>query len=126
MKVDVLNRVFKYGLFLLLGLFLTGCCDSDPIDKSAGVIDPPLANSKELLPFRMAFRHDGSPVFINEKGAVEAWERVEFPIKQVSEINYVQSFSVVAYTGSCVILVQTAGGFRKKEFPDWVCANLPK
>jgi len=112
---------------LLLGT-TTGCDAKEPVaDKKPETYtsDQRLdeVDGKKLLPFQVAFTVDGEVVFIDKDGSAERWEDAKLPLP-AAKINYIQNLSVVVYTGSCVVLVQTPYGPKQKSYPDWVCAAL--
>lgn len=75
----------------------------------------------EYLPFRLAFKSDGTPVILDEKGKPEHWERAELPLK-TKVLFDLKAFSVAFVQGSCTVLFSDGnGGLIQRTYPSTYC-----
>ncbi|AUM11817.1 hypothetical protein [Ketobacter alkanivorans] len=98
MKTSRMGSV-KYVL-LGMAISLSACADEKrPQDT---------VPSTELRPYSIGFEKDGTPVVLDAKGNIIEPSDVKFPIK-ATEIESVESITLVQYRGSHVQLMKIGG-----------------
>lgn len=111
---------------------LYGCGDSDgksientqsdeAITPTSDEIQRGDSKGREYLPFRIAFKADGTPVILDEKGNPEIWERAKLPL-QTKALLDLRTFSIATVQGSCtVVYTDSNGGLVQKTYPSAYC-----
>ena len=84
---------------ILLSVGVTGC---DSCNKTPPPPPPPTVDGKgiELLPIRVGFKQDGTPVLIDEAGKPIKTRKEKFPLK-TEKIYSLKTFSIGFLEGSC-------------------------
>lgn len=122
------------ALLLALTFVLSGCDSGDKEvivdskDDGAGVVDQSDGSAERsgYLPFRIAFKKDGTAVILDEKGREEKWEPVKFPL-ETKALYKVETVTLAFVQGSCTITAQNVGSTGLtvgKKYPDAVCRYL--
>lgn len=120
---------------VLLGALVAGVsgCDSksddnkaDPSGEETADVSqkPGYTSSSAYLPFRIAFKRDGTIVILDEKGNEDIWDAAKFPLETKS-LYRVESTTFAFVQGSCTVIVLTSNNTAvKKTYPSAVCKYL--
>lgn len=121
------------ALLLALSIALSGCGDDkkggrDDSNGDGAVDQVGVTEDKSpYLPFTIAFRKDGTPVILDEKGNEDAsWKPVEFPLR-TNALYKVETITFTFTEGSCIITAYNVGDSGLaigKKYPDFICKNL--
>lgn len=105
-----------------IGVFVIACSDGNGKNE-----DPngPGGNggveNKNLLPYSLHFTKEGDVVVLDRKGMPVESREIDFPIKEVTAIEDVQSFTSVIYKGSCVQILIINNKPKPYPLPDSFC-----
>jgi hypothetical protein len=127
------TRKFSVGLaFFLFVSVLSGCGDAG--DKKEDVVTEEYSDESRrpdkgekpndgFLPFRLAFKSDGTIVILDEKGNVDEWDNAKFPL-ETKALYKLDSVTLAFVQGSCTVVTVVNNTVKTKTYPSSVCKYL--
>lgn len=110
---NIRNSFFSAALSMAM-LPLSACAVMKDKDDNNTAKEPP---QSELLPFRIAFDTKGTPLIQDKDGKTLTLEKIQFPIKEVREIENFHNISVMGIIGSHYYIVVIGGKAYKIDLP---------